>query len=414
MEPAADIDFMAEAKFDAVPSKAGQRTGLLFQQDPNTWALFSLAFDGENLRRRGRRSRARPRPGTSTARRSIHDTIWLRAHRDGDEWTLLTSSSGKRWTEVGAFDFRCGSTPPPFAGNFGTAPPPTRPRSTTSSRARRRSAPRTSPTTCRSSDLAVDEDGPGNGRDDPRRQGLRRRQRGAPHRGPRAERLLHGLEGRRRRQEEPDRRRASKTTPRSPPRSRPTTRRPRWARCRWSRHLVRPVVKFRTSDDRHLQREGRHDHGVRRRGLRVAATCRATDAVTVTGLEAGKTYNLQASGTDRAGHVTDVPNITFTTLSGGGPSIDRVERHEPDVRQAGPLADVGQHRRQRRRPRRRVDDDLLASTGARNARSRSAPTVAACRTRATSTPTSRSTTWPSAPTRSRLMATDRAWVARPA
>ena len=40
-------------------------------------------------------------------------------------------------------------------------------------------------------------------------------------------------------------------------------------------------------------------------------------AITVTGLEAGTTYNLQASGTDRAGHVTDAPNITFTTLSGG-------------------------------------------------------------------------------------------------
>lgn len=321
MAPAADIDFMAEAKFDAVPSRSGQRTGLLFQQDPNTWTLFSLAFDGTKLRAQGASISGAAATWHVNSQARSHDSIWLRVIRDGDEWTLLTSSSGERWTEVGAFDFPMRVTSVgPFTGNFGAAAPAYTSKVDYVFEGSATISPEDQPEDAPLRDLAVDEDGPGKVEMTPDAKDYVADTEVRLTAVPNQNSYFTGWKGDARGKKNPIDVVLEEDTSITAT-FKKDDKAPEVGAVSVVPGASSAVVKFRTSE-------------LATASVKVGTTpaysagafgspyLSRDHAITVTGLEAGKTYNFQASGTDRAGHVTATPDATFTTLSGGGPSID--------------------------------------------------------------------------------------------
>ncbi len=124
LQPTADQNFVAEAKFDSVPSQKFQMEGLLVQQDADDWLRFNIHHDGNNLRAYAASTVA----GTSVKKldKSITggSSVWLRVTRSGASWTLATSTNGTSWTTIGSFTQAINATAVgPFAGNAGNPVP---------------------------------------------------------------------------------------------------------------------------------------------------------------------------------------------------------------------------------------------------------------------------------------------------
>ena len=127
LQPTADQNFVAEAKFDSVPSQKFQMEGLLVQQDADDWLRFNVHHDGNNLRAYAAVDRGRARP-VKKLDKSITggSSVWLRVTRSGDSWTMATSHqrhvvdhdrlvhAGLDATAVGPFAGNAGSPVPAF------------------------------------------------------------------------------------------------------------------------------------------------------------------------------------------------------------------------------------------------------------------------------------------------------------
>ena len=124
MQPAADQDFVAEVKFDSVPTARYQSQGLIVQQDGDDWLRFNVHSNGSSLRAYASTTVA----GVSTKRIDLNTPAggasWLRVERAGDTWTLRTSTNGTTWRNEGSFTHAVDVTAVgPFAGNSGSPAP---------------------------------------------------------------------------------------------------------------------------------------------------------------------------------------------------------------------------------------------------------------------------------------------------
>jgi regulation of enolase protein 1 (concanavalin A-like superfamily) len=124
VQPAQDVDFTAEVRFESTPTQKYQIQGLLVQQDADDWLRFDVFHNGSGLRAYAASTAA----GTSTARLNAATasapSLWLRVQRAGDDWTLRTSTTGQSWTTVGTFTRALDVTAVgPFAGNSGSPVP---------------------------------------------------------------------------------------------------------------------------------------------------------------------------------------------------------------------------------------------------------------------------------------------------
>ena len=124
MQPAANQDFAAEAKFDSVPAQKYQTQGLLVQQDANNWLRFNIHYDGSSLRAYA----AKTVNGASTqivnAKQATGTKFWIRVERTGNTWVMRTSVNGSAWAQVTSFTYGLNVTSiGPFAANSGSPVP---------------------------------------------------------------------------------------------------------------------------------------------------------------------------------------------------------------------------------------------------------------------------------------------------
>ncbi|NOX77182.1 MAG: DUF1349 domain-containing protein [Gammaproteobacteria bacterium] len=98
MQNIADQDFVAEVKFDSLPSQPYQVQGILVEQNDGNFLRFDFFGDGTNLRIFS----ASFVNGEPTIRVnsivSLGAPMYLRVERVGDTWTLLYSGDGQNWT----------------------------------------------------------------------------------------------------------------------------------------------------------------------------------------------------------------------------------------------------------------------------------------------------------------------------
>ncbi len=97
MQGAVDQDFVAEVKFDSLPTQRYQIQGILVEQDNGNFLRFDYISDGTNLRIFS----ASFVNGEPTAQVydvvSLSTPLYLRVEREGDTWTLLYSGDGQNW-----------------------------------------------------------------------------------------------------------------------------------------------------------------------------------------------------------------------------------------------------------------------------------------------------------------------------
>jgi regulation of enolase protein 1 (concanavalin A-like superfamily) len=124
MRPAANTDFVAQARFQSVPTQRYQMQGILVQQDADDWLRFEIHHNGTSVRAfaavtvAGVSTKKFDKPAATGAE------LYLRVTRTGGTWALATSGDGTTWTTAGSFTQ--GSTVSAvgvYAGNAGTAPP---------------------------------------------------------------------------------------------------------------------------------------------------------------------------------------------------------------------------------------------------------------------------------------------------
>lgn len=323
MQPAADIDLTVEAKFEALPKRPGQRTGLLLQQDSGNWVLFAVTRESDGLRVQAAGTTAGATTWHVDEPASAEDAVWLRVIREDDAWGVRTSADGEEWTAVGSFETPLHLTAAgPFAGNFGPEPPAYTSVVDYVFEDSARIQPEDQPAGTEMRTLDVGVSGKGKGRVD---------------RSPEGERYVDGTEVRL--TAVPDENsvftgwkgdatgtdnpldvvvdgplaiEATFAADAAPPEAGPVqvVASTGSATLRWrTNEPATASVSVGTTTDYSGGEFGSpylsRDH-----------------QVTVTGLSPGRTYNFQANSVDAAGHVTAAPNATFETPAGGGPSID--------------------------------------------------------------------------------------------
>ena len=100
MQNVLDQNFVAEVKFDSLPTQRYQIQGILVEQDNGNFLRFDYLSDGTSLRVFS----ASFINGVPTTR--VYDVVlsgtplYLRVDRVGDTWTLLHSGDGSNWTEA--------------------------------------------------------------------------------------------------------------------------------------------------------------------------------------------------------------------------------------------------------------------------------------------------------------------------
>ncbi|MEK7675014.1 MAG: Ig-like domain-containing protein [Verrucomicrobiota bacterium] len=113
LQPAADLDFELEAKFDSVPAKQYQSEGIYVEQANGQFLRFDALHDGQ-VQLQAYVGRIVPgTSGTQVSRTAIPDvpvptegnagTIYLRVKRQGDQWTFFTSPDGITWSQRSTF-----------------------------------------------------------------------------------------------------------------------------------------------------------------------------------------------------------------------------------------------------------------------------------------------------------------------
>jgi regulation of enolase protein 1 (concanavalin A-like superfamily) len=323
MQPSADIDVTVEAKFEALPRRAGQRTGILLQQDSSNWVAFGLSHDGEHLKAEGASTSGGVTTWHIDEKASAEDAVWVQVEREGQAWSLATSADGSEWTEVGSFEAPLQLTAVgPFAANFGTAPPAYTTAVDSFFENSDRIDPEDEPAGTVLAELGTDTRGRGHGE---------------VQRAPDMEGYVPGTEVRLTAVpdensvftgwkgdasgdrnpldvvvEEDMHVEATFSADAEPPQMEAVSVVPSTSSAVLHWRTNEPTtasVSVGTSTAYEVGEFGSpylsHEH-----------------TVTVTGLSAGRTYNFQATSVDEAGHATAAPNATFETAGSGGPAID--------------------------------------------------------------------------------------------
>lgn len=122
MQPAADVDFSAEARWTTVPKLKYQSQGLIVEQDASNWMRIDVHATGTALRF----FVSRTINGMSTTLMSRTVTpgneVGIRVSRVGPAWTLQYSN-GTSWAAMGTVQHGLAVTSVgPFAGNSGPDP----------------------------------------------------------------------------------------------------------------------------------------------------------------------------------------------------------------------------------------------------------------------------------------------------
>ncbi|MCF6339024.1 MAG: fibronectin type III domain-containing protein [Gammaproteobacteria bacterium] len=103
MQNVVDQDFVAEVKFDSLPSQQYQIQGILVEQDNGNFLRFDYFSDGTDLRIFS----ASFVNGVPTVQVddvvSLNAPMYLRVVRVSDTWTLLYSGDGVSWTAAGSY-----------------------------------------------------------------------------------------------------------------------------------------------------------------------------------------------------------------------------------------------------------------------------------------------------------------------
>ena len=124
VQPASDVDFVAEMQIDSVPTERFQMVGLLVEQDADDWIRFDFYSDGSNLyafaaTTSGGSSSMKGRTGISAS-----GSLRARITRVGDQWTHEFSTDGVTWTTNASFSHALVATAVgPFAASAGPNPP---------------------------------------------------------------------------------------------------------------------------------------------------------------------------------------------------------------------------------------------------------------------------------------------------
>ncbi|WP_380165804.1 hypothetical protein [Jannaschia sp. R86511] len=122
MQPAADVDFEAEARWTTVPSKKFQSQGLIVQQDADNWMRFDVHHTGSVLRLFVSRTVAGQSTALLTRTVAPGAEVGLRVQRSGSAWTVDYSGGGS-WTEIATVQHSLAvASVGPFAGNSGPKP----------------------------------------------------------------------------------------------------------------------------------------------------------------------------------------------------------------------------------------------------------------------------------------------------
>ncbi|MEK9136592.1 MAG: immunoglobulin domain-containing protein, partial [Bacteroidota bacterium] len=124
MQPANNIDFEVEVKFQSTMNAASQMQGVIVQQDANNFIRFDFVRGATNTRIFA----ASFVGGTPTVRNDIVITggnpLWLRVKRQGNQWTGSHSTNGTTFTAAPSFNHTLTvSSIGPFIGNAGSPPP---------------------------------------------------------------------------------------------------------------------------------------------------------------------------------------------------------------------------------------------------------------------------------------------------
>lgn len=123
MQPAADIDFVADTRFTSFPTEGTQMQGVIIEQDASNW----LRFDVHSTATSTQLLVARTVNGSSSARLtkviSASAELGLRITRRGSSWTFEHSPDGDTWLTAGTVTHALAVTRiGPFAGNSGDKP----------------------------------------------------------------------------------------------------------------------------------------------------------------------------------------------------------------------------------------------------------------------------------------------------
>ncbi|MEK9137113.1 MAG: immunoglobulin domain-containing protein, partial [Bacteroidota bacterium] len=124
MQPANNVDFEVEVKFESTMSTQYQLEGVIVQQDANNYLRFDFVKDAS----RTRAFAASFVGGTPTVRSDVTITggnpLYPRVKRQGNQWTQLYSYNGTNWTTATSFShtLTVGSVGP-FIGNAGSPAP---------------------------------------------------------------------------------------------------------------------------------------------------------------------------------------------------------------------------------------------------------------------------------------------------
>lgn len=117
MQPANDVEFEVEVKFDAVPSDPIQLQGIMVQQDRDNLLRFDYFSDGNDLRifAASLVNNALKPISNVVITGTVDSSLYMRVKRFGNQWTQSYSLDGSTWVVSADFDI----TDPQWA--FGTA-----------------------------------------------------------------------------------------------------------------------------------------------------------------------------------------------------------------------------------------------------------------------------------------------------
>ena len=130
LQPASNVDFTLEVKYDSPLSEGYQIQGVLVEASATTFLRFDLSSDGSATKAYAASTTngfATPPvtqiPLTTVAPNNVAP-LYMRVSRAGDTWTMYTSTNGTSYTQAGSFSYPLAVTQTGlFAGNGGTAVP---------------------------------------------------------------------------------------------------------------------------------------------------------------------------------------------------------------------------------------------------------------------------------------------------
>jgi hypothetical protein len=125
MQPANNVDFEIEVKFESVVSQEYQMQGVLVEQDSDDF----LRFDFHSVDSSTRIFAASFTSGSPPSQKILQvitggAPLYMRVRRTGDQWALSYSYDGENWTTSGSFAHALSVTKVgAFVGNAGSSPP---------------------------------------------------------------------------------------------------------------------------------------------------------------------------------------------------------------------------------------------------------------------------------------------------